>query len=380
MPRSPLNRFAPSLTELRELDSALQSFSNGNGAATAASAAARYGNQRSHAAAASTEDLMDFMTLRGSGEQMVRMAMQLPPSPGAPADDAFARDAVPGPPLPVATPPRTANRVTQRSEEEEFVDLPDVGRMSRRRLRQLEAMLSGEDPPADFESSSQPTAQHPSSLSAGQRRSNPEANGRRMMRNVSELPVRRDLRRPTPVAPMVEVPGLPAPIEVPGLGPISQEQLHRLQAAMNGNVSIRGGQDLPDLSGLSDSELERLEAAIAGQPPAPTPHAVPAAARSPPWGLDVQRGLMWDEQYTDQPPGTACQASWKINEGAFGKLAAKSSVSADLECSICYMTMVPATAIALPCSAHSCPSFFSHRMHSAMAREKPELPALPYRA
>lgn len=197
----------------------------------------------------------------------------------------------------------TQHNLRGPTTDSETVFIPDVGRISRRELERLEAVLSG---------STDATA-------------------------LEELP---DLRG------------------------MDSSQLSRIEEALSDGTTVsrrqRSTAQLPQRE--QDTSIRENS-----QANGPDRHTPPGLAASSPQARTQSRGRVALLRPTSRsglsaanPQSQLGEQRWRVNEGAFqGLCIPMRDLPADQECAICFQ-LVKADAVALPCSKQSCPSYF-HR-------------------
>eukprot|EP00747_Dinoflagellata_sp_TGD_P181588 gnl/TRDRNA2_/TRDRNA2_35469_c0_seq1.p1 gnl/TRDRNA2_/TRDRNA2_35469_c0~~gnl/TRDRNA2_/TRDRNA2_35469_c0_seq1.p1 ORF type:complete len:879 (+),score=128.03 gnl/TRDRNA2_/TRDRNA2_35469_c0_seq1:76-2712(+) len=298
---------------------------------------------------------------------------------------------------------RVDQRVTRSAGSEEdaaIVELPDVGRLSRRRLRHLEASLSGATEGSDSERSSSPssstvpTAQHRTNSADG---TNPVDSARREVQgqpaarstHAAELRLTSAQRRASSSrvdsAAVEELRRRTHFVDVPGIGSVSRRQLQQLEAVVAGDANSPVGDDLPDLSQMTDDQLVSLESSMNARRGSADELARATALHQAATSLSLRTshmlhlvlrmaaGLMLE----DEAPDVQGEA-WKINEDAWDRLVAVSKSPDGQECAICCESLTEASSsgslVALPCSEHSCQSFFHSDCIRGWLQRKPNCP------
>jgi len=183
-------------------------------------------------------------------------------------------------------------------------------------------------------------------------------------------------------------------VHIPDVGRMSRRQLQRLETVLRGNENF--GEDelaeLPDLTGMDANQLSQIESALAGRFDSTTigslaedtvanPESQPNTSPSPSAQQNTQYSSTLGQQVIHAPqsfpstPSSNLEAPplairdetchpWRIVEEAFQKLrVSPDSMAYTMECSICCQPIQDG-AMALPCSKHSCDSYF----HSACLR------------
>eukprot|EP00927_Polykrikos_kofoidii_P061500 TRINITY_DN56336_c0_g1_i1.p1 TRINITY_DN56336_c0_g1~~TRINITY_DN56336_c0_g1_i1.p1 ORF type:complete len:978 (+),score=188.84 TRINITY_DN56336_c0_g1_i1:172-3105(+) len=123
----------------------------------------------------------------------------------------------------------------ESSNADEILELPDVGRVSRRQLRQLEAAFAGDEEAFAAASNEAPPARQ----------------------TIAELAAGRGSRPSTPGAGLVDI---------PEVGVMAEDDLRRLEQFLDtsdaGSSTGLVAEALPDLTGLSSRQLRRLSAVL----------------------------------------------------------------------------------------------------------------------
>eukprot|EP00913_Durusdinium_trenchii_P000263 g238.t2 len=138
-------------------------------------------------------------------------------------------------------------------------------------------------------------------------------------------------------------------VEVPGVGPMSRQQLANLEALLNGDDAGTRAENLPDLSALSSTQLEHLEAQLSrGLVSSSTEATEPAESHV--------RGS--NEEESVMPPQDCLtghdrsNVAWRLKEAALEALLVK--VVPETECSICCELLPTKEVVALPCETRGC--------------------------
>lgn len=155
-------------------------------------------------------------------------------------------------------------------------------------------------------------------------------------------------------------------VEVPGVGPMSRQQLANLEALLNGDDAGTRAENLPDLSALSSTEAtEPAESHVRGSneeesvmPPQETEHR--AESSQPPRGdphvLNRQAATPQRQPPELMPREAPGNVAWRLKEAALEALLVK--VVPETECSICCELLPTKEVVALPCETRGCGSYF----------------------
>lgn len=263
-------------------------------------------------------------------------------------------------------------------DEEETVDLPDVGRITRRQLRRLEAALAGDSTSHAAEASPRAQAQH--GVNSDHSRRSPGG---------AQAPSRVWRGHHNHRADLIASSNANADVSFTWVSGRQSDRDTRAWASRSS--STPSGRDEFDNGrsnfaqfqsmrrgfqrGLARTNGDSLDASLSAaddrRNPAPPPSQEPRVRPSE--SIEHRATHYGNRAGTDGEHST--DSRWQIDDTAWRQLLANGdqTTPACHECSICYSS-IEDDAVALPCSAHGCRSFFHGTCIKPWLQKNPSCP------